>query len=68
MATDKVIVNTEGPPKLMKLFENMSQRYFSRGHPFVDVLRCPVSYLKILTRALKMQIVSVLFDPAMLKK
>ena len=62
MATDKVIVNAEWPPKLVKLFENMSHRYFSRGHPFVDILRGPVSYLKTLTRAIKMRTASVLFD------
>ena len=68
MATDKVIVNTEWSPKFVKLFENMSHRYFSTEHPFVDVLRCPLSYLKTLTISIKMHTVSVLFDPVMLKK
>ena len=68
MATDKVIVNAEWPPKLVKLFENMSHGYFSTEHPFVDVLRCPLSYLKTLTISIKMHTVSVLFDPVMLKK
>ena len=68
MATDKVIVNTEWSPKFVKLFENMSHRYFSTEHPFVDVLRCLLSYLKTLTISIKMHTVSVLFDPVMLKK